>query len=275
MCGETSPTKASIQSCLVTRQRLAVKSHHVGHLLVDAADQGQGAGGVIVPPSGYFEAIQPILKAHDILLIDDEVINGFGRTGEWFGATSHGMQPDTISVAKQLTSAYAPLGAVMVPEFMMEALEQQSEKIGVFGHGYTYGGHPLGCALGVKAIEIYQRMDICAKVRALTPVFESRFAKLAEHPLVGEVRNSGLMGGVELVADKSTKRPFNIKQGVGAQCAVFCQDHGLISRPIGDTMAFCPPMIITEDEINEMFDRFEKALEQTEAWVHKDNLRAS
>ena len=273
--GEAGETEEEFTARLAESLEALIEREGGDTIAAMIAEPVMGAGGVIVPPSGYFEAIQPILKAHDILLIDDEVINGFGRTGEWFGATSHGMQPDTISVAKQLTSAYAPLGAVMVPEFMMEALEQQSEKIGVFGHGYTYGGHPLGCALGVKAIEIYQRMDICAKVRALTPVFESRFAKLAEHPLVGEVRNSGLMGGVELVADKSTKRPFNIKQGVGAQCAVFCQDHGLISRPIGDTMAFCPPMIITEDEINEMFDRFEKALEQTEAWVHKDNLRAS
>lgn len=234
-----------------------------------------GAGGVIVPPAGYFEAIQPILKEHDILLIDDEVINGFGRTGEWFGATSHGMVPDTISVAKQMTSAYAPLGAVMIPDFMMDALESQSEKIGVFGHGYTYGGHPLCCAVGAKTIEIYQRMDICGRVRAITPLFEKRLAKLTDHPLVGEVRNSGLMGAVELVADKSTKRSFNPKQGIGAQCAVFCQQHGVILRPIGDSIALCPPMIISEDEINELFDRLEKAIDDTEAWVAKEDLRAT
>lgn len=237
------------------------------------AEPVMGAGGVIVPPEGYFEAIQPILKQHDILLIDDEVINGFGRTGEWFGATSHGMVPDTISVAKQMTSAYAPLGAVMIPEFMSEALEQQSEKIGIFGHGYTYGGHPLGCALGVKAIEIYQRIDVCAKVRALTPLFEQRLNTLADHPLVGEVRNSGLMGGVELVADKASKRAFNPKQGVGAKCADFCQAHGAILRGIGDTVALCPPMIISADELNELFDRLERAIDDTEAWVHREGLR--
>ncbi|MGI9364242.1 MAG: aminotransferase [Rhizobiaceae bacterium] len=239
------------------------------------AEPVMGAGGVIVPPAGYFEAIQPILKQHDILLIDDEVINGFGRTGEWFGATSHGMVPDTISVAKQMTSAYAPLGAVMIPDFMSEALEQQSEKIGIFGHGYTYGGHPLGCALGVKAIEIYQRIDICAKVRALTPLFEQRLKNLAEHPLVGEVRNSGLMGGVELVADKASKRAFNPKQGVGAKCADFCQTHGAILRGIGDTIALCPPMIISADELNELFDRLERAVDDTEVSVHREGLRAA
>ena len=163
----------------------------------------------------------------------------------------------------------------MIPDYMCDALEQQSEKIGTFGHGYTYGGHPLGCAVGVKAIEIYERMDICARVRAITPTFEARLAQLKDHPLVGEVRNSGLMGGVELVADKATKRPFDAKKGVGPQCGVFVQEHGAILRPIGDTVAFCPPMIITEDELNELFDRFERALDDTEAWVSRENLRAA
>lgn len=239
------------------------------------AEPVMGAGGVIVPPAGYFEAIQPVLKAHDIMLIADEVINGFGRTGEWFGATSQGMVPDTISVAKQMTAAYAPLGAVMVPDHMMDVLEQQSAKIGVFGHGYTYGGHPLGCALGVKAIEIYQRMDICNVVRSITPQFEQRLSRLADHPLVGEVRNSGLMAGVELVADKASKRSFDIKKGVGNQCTVFCQNHGAILRAIGDTVALCPPMIISPDELDALFDRLEKALDETEAWVSKEGLRAA
>ncbi|MEM8749364.1 MAG: aminotransferase [Pseudomonadota bacterium] len=239
------------------------------------AEPVMGAGGVLVPPAGYFEAIQPILKHHDILLIDDEVINGFGRTGEWWGCQSHGMVPDTISCAKQLTSAYAPLGAVMLPQFMVDAFEDQSRKLGVFGHGFTYGGHPLGCALGVKAIEIYQRRNIVDHVKKLLPTFEARLAKLADHPLVGEVRNSGLMAGVELVADKATKRSFSPKQGIGAQCAVFTQQRGAILRPIVDTMAFCPPMIITEAEINELFDRFELALNDTEDWVRREGLRAA
>ena len=239
------------------------------------AEPVMGAGGVIVPPTGYFEAIQPILKQHDIMLIADEVITGFGRTGEWFGASAHNMVPDTISVAKQLTSAYAPLGAVLVPEFMMEALEAQSSKIGIFGHGYTYGGHPLGCALGAKTIEIYQRMDICGMIQSITPVLEKRLAKLADHPLVGEVRNSGLMAGVEIVADKASKRSFDPSQGVGSQCAVYCQNHGLILRAISDTMSICPPMIITLDELNALFDRLELALDETEVWVNKEGLRSS
>ncbi len=237
------------------------------------AEPVMGAGGVIVPPAGYYPAIQKVLDEHDIMMIDDEVINGFGRTGNWWGSQTLGMTPKTISAAKQLTSAYAPLGAVMVPEDVYQAYVDHSRSIGTFGHGFTYGGHPLGCALGVKAIEIYQKRDILGHVRSLTPLFEKRIGKLAEHPLVGEVRHCGLMGGVELVADKATKRPFDGKSGVGAQCARLCEKHGAILRAIGDTIALCPPMIITEDELNELFNRLEKALDDCEAWVSTQGLR--
>lgn len=239
------------------------------------AEPVMGAGGVIVPPKGYFEAIQPILTEHDILLIDDEVICGFGRTGEWWGAQSHGMVPQMISAAKQMTSAYAPLGAVLLPQFMVDALEAQSEKIGVFGHGFTYGGHPLGCALGVKAIEIYQKRNIVEHVRNQIPTFEARLAKLNDHPLVGNVRNSGLMAGVELVADKASKRSFDPKATVGAKAVKFMQDHGLILRAIGDTISLCPPMIITQEEINMMFDALELALDDAEHMVSKEGMRSA
>jgi len=237
------------------------------------AEPVMGAGGVIVPPAGYYPAIQKVLDEHDIMMIDDEVINGFGRTGNWWGSQTLGMTPKTISAAKQLTSAYAPLGAVMVPEDVYQAYVDHSRTIGTFGHGFTYGGHPLGCALGVKAIEIYQRRDILGHVRSLIPLFEKRLTKLAEHPLVGEVRHCGLMGGVELLADKATKRPFDGKSGVGPKCAGFCEKHGAILRAIGDTIALCPPMIITEDELNELFNRLEKALDDCEAWVSTQGLR--
>ena len=271
--GEAGETEAEFVSRLAGSLEALIEREGGETIAAMIAEPVMGAGGVIVPPNRYFETIQPILKEHDILLIDDEVINGFGRTGEWWGCQSHGMVPDMISAAKQLTSAYAPLGAVMLPQFMIDALEAQSEKLGVFGHGYTYGGHPLGCALGVKAIEIYQRRNIVEHVRTITPTFEKRLAQLANHPLVGEVRNSGLMGGVEIVADKETRKSFNPKQGVGAQCAVFVQQQGAILRAIGDTIALCPPMIINEDELNELFNRLEKALDDTENWVRQEKLR--
>jgi 4-aminobutyrate--pyruvate transaminase len=237
------------------------------------AEPVMGAGGVIVPPKGYYEALQAVLDEHDIMMIDDEVINGFGRTGNWWGCQTLGMRPTTISAAKQLTAAYAPLGAVMVPEDVYQAYVDHSAQIGTFGHGFTYGGHPLGCALGVKAIEIYQKRDIIGHVRQLAPVFGARMQRLADHPLVGEARYCGLVGGAELVADKATKRPFDPKQAVGPQCAKLAEDHGVIVRALGDTIALCPPMIINETELNELFDRLEKALEQTEAWVSKESLR--
>ncbi len=237
------------------------------------AEPVMGAGGVIVPPEGYYPAIQEVLDEHDIIFIADEVITGFGRTGNWWGSQTLGMTPTTISAAKQMTSAYAPLGAVLVPEDVYQAYVDHSRKIGTFGHGFTYGGHPLGCALGVKAIEIYQKRDIIGHVRSLTPQFEKRMKKLAERPLVGETRYCGLMGGVELVADKAAKRPFAPTAGIGPLCAKHCEARGAILRAIGDTIAFCPPMIITEAELNELFDRFEKALDDTEAAVAKDGLR--
>jgi len=238
------------------------------------AEPVMGAGGVIVPPQSYFAAIQPILDEHDIILIDDEVINGFGRTGNWWGCQTLGMNPTTISCAKQMTAAYMPLGAVMVPDTMYQAYVDQVSQIGTFGHGFTYGGHPVACAVGVKAIEIYEKRDIVGRVRGLAPTFARRLSRLADHPLVGDTRSCGLVGGVELVADKKTKRPFDPKQGVGSKCAALLEGHGLILRALGDTIPVCPPMIITEEELNELFDRFEKALDDTEAWVSKEGLRA-
>jgi 4-aminobutyrate--pyruvate transaminase len=239
------------------------------------AEPVMGAGGVIVPPKGYYEAIKEILDEHDIILIGDEVITGFGRTGNWWGCQTLGMEPTTISVAKQLTSAYAPLGAVLIPEDIYQAYLTHSEQIGTFGHGFTYGGHPLGCALGVKAIEIYRKRDIVGHVRQVAPIFERRMRKLAEHSLVGEARYCGLMGGAEIVADKKTKRSFDPKQGVGPQIAKFAENHGAIVRALGDTIAFCPPMIISEAELDELFDRFEKALADAEAWIAQEDLRAA
>ncbi len=225
------------------------------------AEPVMGAGGVIIPPKGYYPAIKAVLDAHDIILIDDEVINGFGRTGNWWGCQTLDMVPTTISAAKQLTAAYAPLGAVLVPEQIYQAYEDHSRAIGTFGHGYTYGGHPLGCALGVKAIEIYQQRDIIGHVRTLIPVFEARMARLEDHPLVGEARRCGLVGGVELVADKAKRTAFAPTDGAGAKVVKALEGHGAILRAIGDTVAICPPMIISEAQLHELFDKLELALE--------------
>ncbi len=239
------------------------------------AEPVMGAGGVIVPPKGYYEQVQAILAEHDILFIADEVITGFCRTGNWWGCETMGIVPDSLSCAKQLTSAYAPLGAVMVSDELYDAFVDESAKIGVFSHGFTYGGHPLSCAIGAKAIEIYQKRDVLSKVRALIPEFQARLERLAGHPLVGEVRYSGFVAGVELVADKTTKRAFLPGHGVGAICTRHLENRGAILRPIGDTLAICPPMIITSEELSELFDRLEKALDDTEETVRIGDLRSA
>jgi 4-aminobutyrate--pyruvate transaminase len=238
------------------------------------AEPVMGAGGVIVPPASYFPKINEVLGKYDVRFIADEVICGFGRTGNWFGTQTFGIKPTSISMAKAITSAYFPMSAITIEEDLYLAMLEESRKIGTFGHGYTYTAHPVGCAVALKTIEIYERDKIVEHVRKVAPVFEKRIAAFAGHPLVGDTRAKGLIGAIELVADKNTKRAFDPKHLVGGMCVNFLQDLGLINRAMGDAVAFCPPLIITEGEIQEMFDLVEKALDRTEQWVRKENLRA-
>lgn len=272
--GKDGETEGEFVARIVQSLRDLIEREGPDTIAAFIAEPVMGAGGVIIPPAGYFPAIQQVLDEHDIIMIDDEVINGFGRTGNWWGCQTFDMTPTTISAAKQLTAAYAPLGAVMVPEEIYQAYVDQSAKIGTFGHGFTYGGHPLGCAVGVKAIEIYQKRNIIGHVQKVAPLFAERLKKLTEHPLIGESVAVGLIGGIELVADKASKRSFDPKKGVGPQFSKFVENRGAILRAMGDRIGFCPPMIISEAELNELFDRVELALADTEAWVDKQGLRA-
>lgn len=238
------------------------------------AEPIMGAGGVVVPPAGYFEKIQAVLKKYDIYFIADEVICGFGRTGNMFGSETFNMKPDSISVAKALSSAYFPIAAVTVGEEMYQAMIDESKKIGTFGHGFTYTAHPVGAAIAAKTLEIYEKRNIVGHVRSVQPTFEARVARLADHPLVGHTRACGLIGAVELVANKSDKRAFDAGAGIGAAVVAAAQRNGLILRALaGDIVAFCPPLIITTDQVNEMFDAVEKALDEVEAHVTKEGLR--
>ncbi|MGL4728044.1 MAG: aminotransferase [Bosea sp. (in: a-proteobacteria)] len=235
-----------------------------------------GAGGAITPPEGYFEAIQGVLGKYDILTISDEVITGFGRTGNMFGCTTYDYRADTLSCAKALTSAYFPLSAIFVPEHVNDILIDQSRKIGTFGHGNTYAGHPVGCAIALKTLEIYERDKIIAHVRAVSPAFLARLNALAQHPLVGEARGVGLIGGIEFVKDKASRAQFDAKKGLAAKVVSFAQGEGLIVRPLaGDRIAFCPPLIISEAEINELFDRFERALAKAMNWAKTEGMLAA
>ncbi len=234
------------------------------------AEPVMGAGGVIVPPEGYFEAIMPVLAKHDVLMIDDEVICGFGRTGNWFGATTMGMAPTSMSMAKQMTAAYVPLSAVAINAEMADAIEAASGEIGTFGHGFTYGGHPLGCAVACKTIEIYQRRDIVGRVRRLAPLFQAKLRGFADHPLVGEARGVGLVGALELSPDCARAATFAQPGKVGPRLAAELVKRGVIFRAIGDVLAACPPMIITEDEIEALFAPMGEALDATLHWARAE-----
>jgi 4-aminobutyrate---pyruvate transaminase len=237
------------------------------------AEPVMGAGGVIVPPKTYFEKVQAVLRHHDIAFIADEVICGFGRTGNMFGSQTFGMEPDTVSMAKAITSAYMPLGAVTVPEHVYQAMIDESKKLGVFAHGFTYSGHPVASAVAVKTLEIYERIDIVGKVRKVAPIFMKRLKELDGHPLVGETRGVGLIGGIELVKDKKSRQSFDPRQGVGAKVNVFAQEEGLISRSIaGDTLALCPPLVITAEQVDTMFDRMARALDRGYDWARKEGV---
>jgi 4-aminobutyrate--pyruvate transaminase len=229
------------------------------------AEPVMGAGGVILPPRTYFEKIQRVLRKYDMLLIADEVICGFGRTGNMFGSETFGLSPDIITVAKALSSAYLPISATVISEPIYRALVAQSEKIGTFAHGFTYSGHPVCCAVALETLKIYEERDIVGHVRAVAPQLQQGLKRFADHPLVGEVRGVGLIAAVELVRDKATKAPFDAKDGVGALFAARAQEHGLIIRALQDNIALCPPLVITAAEIAEMLRRFGQALDDTAA----------
>ena len=236
------------------------------------AEPLMGAGGVIVPPEGYLPKVQALLKEHDIFLWADEVICGFGRTGNDFGSTTMGIKPDLMSLAKQLSSAYVPISAAVVPGEMYEAMAQQSANVGMFGHGYTYTGHPVACAAALKALEIYERDDLFARAAKVGAHMQSRLQEYAGHELVGEVRGKGLIGAIELVANKETGQAFSDGQ-VGAFAQRACQDAGLLLRVVsGSSVAFCPPLIIEENQIDEMVEKFGTALAATLEYAKKENL---
>ncbi len=236
------------------------------------AEPVQGAGGVVVPPATYFDKIQPILKKHDILFIADEVICGFGRTGNMFGTETYKLRPDMITVAKALSSAYLPISALMINERVFQALVAESEKIGVFGHGFTYGGHPVSCAVALKTLEIYESDRILDHVRSVAPALQNGLRRLAAHPLVGEARGVGLIGAIELVRDKASKEAFAPTAGIGAKAATACQRHGVITRAMGDSLAFSPPLIIDARQIADLLDRVHLALDETLSLAKRDGV---
>ena len=223
----------------------------------------QGAGGVIVPPDTYWPEVQRICDEYGILLISDEVITGFGRLGEWWGANYFGTKPDLIPFAKGATSGYLPLGGVLVSDRVADAL---IDKGGEFYHGYTYSGHPATCAVAIANIRVMQREGLVERVRDdIGPYLQERWQKLNEHPLVGETRMVGLMGALELVANKATLERFDEDKEVGTICRDFLVNNGLVMRAVGDTIVVAPPLILTHEQADELIEKTWKCLDLTQA----------
>lgn len=225
------------------------------------AEPVQGAGGAIMPPESYWPAVKEVLAKYDILLVADEVICGFGRLGEWFGSQHYGLEPDLMPIAKGLSSGYLPIGGVLVGDRVADTLINEG---GEFYHGFTYSGHPACAAVALKNLELLEAEGIVERVRDdLGPYLAARWASLADHPLVGEARSLGLMGALELVADKQTGERFGESLGAGGLCRDLCFESGLVMRSVGDTMIVSPPLVITREEIDELVKLARQALDET------------
>jgi 4-aminobutyrate---pyruvate transaminase len=238
------------------------------------AEPVMGAGGVIVPPRGYFPKIQAVLKKHDVLLVADEVICGFWRTGNYWGCQTLDITPDILTCAKALSASYLPISAVMVNQRVFDPLAKESHEIGTFGHGFTYSGHPVPAAVAIETLKIYDEMDIGTHVRAVGAFMQQELRRrFADHPLVGEVRGVGLIAAMELVQDKATHKNFDAKVRVGARMTKLCEEEGVIGRNVmNDTLCFSPPLIINEGEVVEMLARVGKALDELTVQLRREQI---
>ncbi|HLA30602.1 MAG TPA: aspartate aminotransferase family protein [Pseudomonas sp.] len=256
--GEMTPEAFGIWAA----EQLEAKILEVGEANVAAfiAEPIQGAGGVIIPPDSYWPKIREILAKYDILFVADEVICGFGRTGEWFGSDYYGLRPDMMTIAKGLTSGYIPMGGLIVRDEVVEVLNQGGD----FNHGFTYSGHPVAAAVALENLRILREEKIVERVKAETaPYLQKRLRELADHPLVGEVRGVGLLGALELVQDKASRQRFPGAVGVGMICRGHCFNNGLIMRAVGDTMIIAPPLVISPAEIDELISKARHCLDLT------------
>jgi putrescine aminotransferase len=257
--GQMSPEEFGLYAA----KQLENKIHELGadNIAAFIGEPLQGAGGVIIPPSTYWPEVNRICKENDILLIADEVICGFGRTGKMFGSDYFGIKPDMMTTAKALTSGYLPLSAVLVHDRVAEVLINQT---GEYYHGFTYSGHPVACALALKNLEIIERENLVEAAAAKGALLREKLIEaLGSHPMVGEIRGVGLIGAIELTADKRARKFFPKSGRVGTICRDFCIVNGLIMRAVRDTMVFSPPLTITEAEISEMVAIAKKSIEQT------------
>ncbi|XP_078428691.1 pyridoxal phosphate (PLP)-dependent transferases superfamily protein [Wolffia australiana] len=231
------------------------------------AEPVMGAGGVIPPPKTYFEKIQAVVKKYDVLFIADEVICAFGRLGTMFGSDKYHIKPDLVSIAKALSSAYMPIGALLVSPEISEVIYSQSNKLGSFAHGFTYSGHPVACAVALEALKIYREIDIAEKVRRVSPRFQDGIRAFSDSPIIGEIRGTGLILGTEFTNNKSPNDFFPAEWGVGAIFGAECEKRGMLVRVSGDNIMMSPPLVISPEEIEELISIYGDALKSTEERV--------
>jgi 4-aminobutyrate---pyruvate transaminase len=238
------------------------------------AEPIMGAGGVILPPRGYFPKIQAVLHKYDVLLVADEVICGFWRTGAYWGSQTLDIVPDILVCAKALSASYLPISAVMVNDTVFQALAQESHVIGTFGHGFTYSGHPVPAAVAIETLKIYDEMEIGAHVGSVGPYMQTELRRrFADHPLVGEVRGIGLIAAVEFVADKASHGNFDPKLKVGGRLTKLCEENGVIGRAVmNDSLCFSPPLVISKEEIDEMLNRVSKSLDELTVQLRREQI---
>lgn len=256
--------KAFSQRCAEDLERL-ILAEGAETIAAFIAEPVMGTGGIIPPPQGYWEAIQPILQKYEVLLIADEVVTAFGRTGQYFGSHTYQIQPDLITIAKGLTSAYLPLSGVIIGEKIWKVLEQGTDQLGALGHGWTYSAHPVCVAAAHANLDIVEREDLTGNARELGAYLQTQLCEqLAEHPMVGEVRGVGLLAALEFVADKKSKQRFAATQTIGAKVSAACLQEGLIARamPHGDILGLAPPLIINRDEVDLVVNWVKRAVEQ-------------
>lgn len=231
------------------------------------AEPVMGTGGVVVPPRGYFDHVQRILRKYEILFVVDEVICGFGRTGAYWGSLLYSLQPDMLTCAKGLSSAYFPISALMINDRVYQAVADYTAQLGGFGHGYTYGGHPVGAAVAGETLKIYDEIDICGQVREKAPILQDGLRDLADNPIVGDVRGVGLMAAVEFVEDKAEKRAFAPSTNIGGLVADAIRRRGVLLRALGSTLVFSPPLIAKHDDIAKIVDATCDAIREVQGKV--------
>jgi len=269
--GEEGETEAEFTARLLKELEDTILAEGPETIAAFIGEPVMGAGGVMTPPEGYWPGVVEICHKYDILVVSDEVINGFGRTGARFGCEKYGFTPDILVTSKQLTSSYMPLAAIVVNDKVYNAIADNTAKLGNFGHGFTGTGHPVACAVGLENLNIIEERDLMGNAKRLEPLFQDGLRAFADHPLIGEIRGVGLIAGLEM-ADKKTKQPFGKPGTVAAKVVALAAEEGLICRNVYDTVALCPPLIVTEDDVREIHTRLGRALDRALEWAKSEGM---